>query len=215
MAGESVTPHGLNPSHGIRTIWKLAATQIKQNGDEQYRLYVIEVTESETVKFYVGHTGHTVEHRFKQHQSRDKEQNSANIFRRNRGTAAKLRYDLFEGLPYFTERDTATMAEGVLADVNETQLKAGVECDVLRSRKKKRTAAEGARGKTAKKAAPKKAAPAKKAAPKKATPAKKVVPKKAAPKKAAPKPVSKSTNRFVWSEGDITITKAPQNLDDS
>jgi hypothetical protein len=28
-------------------------------------------------------------------------------------------------------------------------------------------------------------------------------------------PVSKSTNRFVWSEGDITITKAPQNSDDS
>ena len=194
MAGESVTPRGLNPSHGIRTIWKLAATQNKQYGDEQYRLYVIEVTESETVKFYVGHTGHTVEHRFKQHQSRDKEQNSANIFRRNRGTAAKLRYELFEGLPYFTERDTATMAEGDLAEEIETQLKAGVECDVLRARRKKGTAAESARGKTAKKVAPA---------------------KKAALKKAAPKPVSKSTNRFVWSEGDITITKAPQNLDDS
>jgi hypothetical protein len=28
-------------------------------------------------------------------------------------------------------------------------------------------------------------------------------------------PVSKSANRFVWREGDITITKAPQNSDDS
>ena len=199
MAGEIVTPHGLKPSRGIRTIWKLAATQNKQGRRKQYRLYVIEVTESETVNFYVGHTRRTVENRFKQHQSRDKEKYSAKIFRKHQGTAAQLLYDLFEGLPYFTERDTARVAEGVLADVIKTQLKAGVECDVLRARKKKRTAAEGAGGKTAKKAVPKKVAPA----------------KKAAPKKAAPRPVSKSTNRFVWSEGDITITKAPQNLDDS
>ena len=205
MAGEIVTPHGLKPSRGIRTIWKLATTQNKQDRRRQYRLYVIEVTESETVNFYVGHTRRTVENRFKQHQSRDKEKYSAKIFRKHQGTAAQLLYDLFEGLPYFTERDTAEVAEGVLADVVETQLKAGVECDVRRARKKKRTAAEGARGKTAKKAAPTKAAPAKKAVPKKVAPA----------KKAAPRPVSKSTNRFVWSEGDITITKVPQNSDDS
>ena len=83
MAGEIVTPHGLEPSRGIRTIWKLAATQNKQDRRKQYRLYVIEVTESETVKFYVGHTCRTVENRFKQHQSRDKEQKSAKIFRKN------------------------------------------------------------------------------------------------------------------------------------
>jgi hypothetical protein len=153
--GEIVTPNGLKSSRGIRTIWKLAATQNKQGRRKQYRLYVIEVTESETVKFYVGHTRRTVENRFKQHQSRDKEKLSAKIFRKNQGTAAKLRYDLFEGLPYFTERDTTEVAEGVLADVIETQLKAGVDCDVLRGRKKKRTAAEGAKVKTAKTAAPK------------------------------------------------------------
>ena len=105
-----------------------------------------------------------------------------------------MRYDLFEGLPYFTERDTAKVAEGVLADVIETQLRVGVACDVLRARKKKRTAAESAREKTAKKAAPKKAAPVKKVVSKKVAPAKKVVPKKAAPKKATP---VKSTPR-VW-----------------
>jgi len=31
----------------------------------------------------------------------------------------------------------------------------------------------------------------------------------------AGEPVSESANRFVWREGDITITKAPQNSDDS
>ena len=28
-------------------------------------------------------------------------------------------------------------------------------------------------------------------------------------------PAPKSSNRFVWREGDITITTAPQNMDDS
>ena len=61
MAGEILVPHGLKPSRGIRTIWKLAATQNKQGRRKQYRLYVIEVTESETVNFYVGHTRRNVE----------------------------------------------------------------------------------------------------------------------------------------------------------
>jgi hypothetical protein len=61
------------------------------------------------------------------------------VFRSGRATAFKLRYDLFEGLPYFTEKDTAEKAEGVLADVIEVQLRARVECDSLRERKRSRT----------------------------------------------------------------------------
>ena len=136
--GEMVTPPGLKPSGGVRRIWELALTKNEKHSSTPFRLYVIEVGESETVKFYVGSTGKTVEERLNQHQSRDKEKMAAKIFCKKLGTALMLRYDLFKGLPHFAERDIAEKAEGILAAVIEAQLKVGVECEVLKARKTKR-----------------------------------------------------------------------------
>ena len=139
---DNLTPVGLRPSKGIATIWNLAAKKNVGGRRKQYRLYVIEVSDSESVDFYVGQTRRLVENRLRQHQSRLKAQKASRIFRKERGTAKCLRYDLFEGLPYFTEREVAIKAEGILADVIKTQLKARVDCDALRSRQKRKTAAQ-------------------------------------------------------------------------
>ena len=150
---DNVTPVGLRPSKGIATIWHLAAKKNVDGRRKQYRLYVIEVSDSESVDFYVGQTRRLVENRLKQHRSRLKAQKASRIFRKERGTAKCLRYDLFEGLPYFTERKVAIQAEGILADVIKTQLKARVDCDALRSRQKKRKTAEQSKKPAAKKQA--------------------------------------------------------------
>jgi len=140
VAGES-TPPGLKPTGGIRSIENLAQQHNKPDRAKRYRLYVIEVTDSDDVDFYVGQTSRKVETRLAQHQSRSRENKAAKLFEKHRGTAERLRYDLFEGLPYFTERDTAIRAEGILADVIKTQLKARVDCDALRGRERARRAA--------------------------------------------------------------------------
>jgi len=129
---DNVTPEGLRPSKGIASIWNLAVKKNVEGRRKQYRLYVIEVSDSESVDFYVGQTRRLVENRLRQHQSRLKAQKASRIFRKKRGTAKCLRYDLFEGLQYFTERKVAIKAEGILADVIKTQLKARVDCDALR-----------------------------------------------------------------------------------
>ena len=138
---EGSVPSGLRPSRGLSSITRLAESKNISGRKKRHRLYVIAVTGSDSVDFYVGQTTRLVENRLKQHQSRKKERYAAKIFQKERGTADHLRYDLFEGLPYFTEKKVAEQAEGILADVIETQLKATVECDVLRKRKRKRTAA--------------------------------------------------------------------------
>ena len=150
---ENVTPVGLRPSKGIATIWNLAAKKNVEGRRKQYRLYVIEVSDSASVDLYVGQTRRLVENRLRQHQSRLKAQKASRIFRKKRGTAKCLRYDLFEGLPYFTEREVAIKAEGILADVIKTQLKARVDCDALRSRQKKRKTAVQSKKPAAKKQA--------------------------------------------------------------
>lgn len=141
-------PPGLKLSGGIRTIFTLASTHNQVERKKQYHVYVIEVGNSDTIKYYVGSTSQSVEKRFEQHQSRDKDKNAAKIFRKHQGTALILRFDLFEGLPSFTDRETAEIAEGVLAEVVETQMKAGVECDVLRGRKRQRTTAAALKNKS-------------------------------------------------------------------
>ena len=138
---EEPIPSGLRPSRGLSSIARLAANKNVPGRKKRHRLYVIAVTDSDSVDFYVGQTTRLVENRLRQHQSRKREKNAARIFQKKLGTADHLRYDLFEGLPYFTEKKAAEQAEGVLADVIETQLKATVECDVLRKRKKTRKAA--------------------------------------------------------------------------
>jgi len=143
MTAES-TPPGLKASRGLRSIENLAHQHNKPGRAKRYRLYVIEVTDSEDVDFYVGQTSRKVETRLAQHQSRNSEKYAAKLFKKNRGTAERLRYDLFAGLPYFTERDTAVQAEGILADVIKTQLKARVDCDALRGRERDRRAAQKA-----------------------------------------------------------------------
>ena len=132
---ESV-PSGLKPSRGLSTITKLAQSRNRPGLPKRHRLYVIEVTGADDVDFYVGQTTRLVENRLKQHQSRELGQGAAQIFRKFRGTAQHLRYDLFEGLPYFTDKKVAEQAEGILADVIEAQLRAKVDCDVLRTRKR-------------------------------------------------------------------------------
>ena len=156
---DNPTPVGLRPSKGIATIWNLAAKKNVEGRRKQYRLYVIEVSDSESVDFYVGQTRRLVENRLRQHQSRLKDNNASRLFRKKRGTAKCLRYDLFEGLPYFTEREVAIKAEGILADVIKTQLKARVDCDALRSRQKKRKTAVQNKKPAAKKPAAKKQTP--------------------------------------------------------
>lgn len=135
---EEPIPSGLRPSRGLSSIARLAANKNVPGRKKRHRLYVIAVTDSDSVDFYVGQTTRLVENRLRQHQSRKREEYAATIFLKKRGTADHLRYDLFEGLPYFTEKKVAEQAEGILADVIETQLKATVECDVLRKRKKTR-----------------------------------------------------------------------------
>ena len=139
-----VTPPGLKPSRGIRSIESLAQQHNKSGRAKRYRLYVIQVTDSDEVDFYVGQTSRRVETRLAQHQSRSPEKKAANLFKKDQGTAQRLRYDLFEGFPYFTDRDTAVRAEGILADVIETQLKVRVDCDALRGRQRARRAARKA-----------------------------------------------------------------------
>ena len=146
-------PSGLRPSRGLSSIARLAASKNVPGRKKRHRLYVIAVTDSDSVDFYVGQTTRLVENRLKQHQSRKQEKYAAKIFRKKRGTADRLRYDLFEGLPYFTEKKVAEQAEGILADVIEAQLKATVECEVLRKRKRKRKEAAKA-GQKAVKAQP-------------------------------------------------------------
>ncbi len=135
---EESRPNGLRSSRGLSSIARLAANSNVPGRKKRHRLYVIAVTDSDSVDFYVGQTTRLVENRLRQHQSRKREKNAARIFQKKRGTADQLRYDLFEGLPYFTEKKVAEQAEGILADVIETQLNATVECDVLRKRKRKR-----------------------------------------------------------------------------
>lgn len=135
---EEPIPSGLRPSRGLSSIARLAANKNVPGRKKRHRLYVIAVTDSDSVDFYVGQTTRLVENRLRQHQSRKREEYAATIFHKKRGTADHLRYDLFEGLPYFTEKKVAEQAEGILADVIETQLKATVECDVLHKRKKTR-----------------------------------------------------------------------------
>lgn len=135
---KTAVPPGLRPSRGISTIWRLAERGNIDGRAKRLRLYVIEMTEGSAFDFYVGQTSRKVETRLAQHQSRQLEENAARIFRNGRATALKLRYDLFEGLPYFTEKETAEKAEGVLADVIQVQLHARVECNALRDRKRLR-----------------------------------------------------------------------------
>lgn len=137
--GKGAVPSGLRSSRGISTIWRLAERGNLDGRAKRFRLYVIEISESSVFDFYVGQTSRKVEARLAQHQSRQGEQYAARIFRNGRGTALKLRYDLFEGLPYFTDKETAETAEGVLADIIEAQLHARVECNALRDRKRSRT----------------------------------------------------------------------------
>jgi hypothetical protein len=155
VGDEIVSPIGLKLSQGVRKIWRLALTQNQEARCQRFRLYVIEVGGSDKYEFYVGQTGLTVETRFEQHQSRDKDMKSAKIFCKRYGTPLRLRRDLFEGLPYFTERKTAITAEGVLADVIQTQLKARVNCDALSTRQRRRASAVSLKKKIVKKASPK------------------------------------------------------------
>lgn len=135
---QGAVPPGLRSSRGISTIWRLAERGNIDGRAKRFRLYVIEMNESAALDFYVGQTSRKVETRLAQHQSRQREQYAARVFRKGRATALKLRYDLFEGLPYFTEKETAEKAEGVLADIIEAQLHARVECNALRDRKRLR-----------------------------------------------------------------------------
>jgi predicted GIY-YIG superfamily endonuclease len=153
MATES-TPPGLKPSRGLRSIENLAQQHNKPGRAKKYRLYVIEVTDCADVDFYVGQTSRKVETRLAQHQSRSADQHAAKLFKKNRGTAHRLRYDLFEGLPYFTEKETSVKAEGILADVIKTQLEARVDCDALRARERERRDAGTNSGPMAVKASP-------------------------------------------------------------
>ena len=149
---EEPRPNDLRPSRGLSSIARLAANKNVPGRKKRHRLYVIAVTDSDSVDFYVGQTTRLVENRLKQHQSRELGQRAAQIFRKFRGTAQHLRYDLFEGLPYFTDKKIAEQAEGILADVIEAQLRAKVDCDVLRTRKRKRAAARKSGTSPAKKA---------------------------------------------------------------
>lgn len=154
MQREDDIPSGLRQSRGLQRIWDLARRKNEPGRQLRYRLYVIEVSGSPDFVYYVGSTSRKVETRFRQHASGNKEDKAAKLFWKFGATAKELRYDLFEGLPYFSDRETAEQAEGILADVVETQLKAAVNCDVLRSRKREREVAKAER-KSVKKAAAK------------------------------------------------------------
>jgi hypothetical protein len=67
----------------------------------------------------------------------------------------ELHYDLFEGLPYFTEGATAEKAEAVLANIIDAQLDGGVVGGGLKGRRKLRAKAAASKRKTVKKPAPK------------------------------------------------------------
>lgn len=140
-----VAPPGLKLTGGIKSIWRLARSNNDPGKPARFRLYVIEVGNSDTVDFYIGETSHTVEHRFDQHRSQLKDKKASKLFYRDMATAQCLRYDLFQGLPEFTDRDTAIKAEGLLADVVETQLKVRAHCDALNSRKRHRQEAAAKR----------------------------------------------------------------------
>lgn len=146
MTQEMTAPSGLTFSGGIQTIWELAERHNRAGQPQKYRLYVIEVAQSDKFGFYVGSTSRKVETRFEQHASGDKDQNAAKLFHNQGAIAACLRFDLFEGLPYFTERKIAEQAEGVLADAIQTQLKTPVNCNMLNKHVRSRAqAAEKAR----------------------------------------------------------------------
>lgn len=131
-----VAPPGLKLTGGIKSIWRLARSNNDPDKPARFRLYVIEVGNSDTVDFYVGETSHTVEHRFDQHRSQLKSNNASRIFYAKGAIAIRLRYDLFNDLPHFTDRATARRAEGLLADIIKTQMKAHVHCDGLKKRER-------------------------------------------------------------------------------
>lgn len=82
---EGSVPSGLRPSRGLSSITRLAESKNISGRKKRHRLYVIAVTGSDSVDFYVGQTTRLVENRLKQHQSRKKEKYAAKIFQRKRG----------------------------------------------------------------------------------------------------------------------------------
>lgn len=89
---------------------------VGRRGNPKYSVYVIEVEKLDPnlkCDFYVGSTAHTPLHRFHQHIEGNRL--ASQPFKKGRGRAKQIRWDLMENYPKYFSRDNVEIAEGLVA----------------------------------------------------------------------------------------------------